>query len=79
ILCSLAADLNPPDFYLQRLLKFLVYEISIVNEDMLRQLIFDACNTIRNCFGIFERVRQSMIQCVQACIESNGRHFKHLL
>ncbi|KYQ57749.1 hypothetical protein ALC60_03242 [Trachymyrmex zeteki] len=59
------------------LLKFLVYGVPIANEDvMLRQLIFD---TIRNCPRIFERVRQSMIRCVQACVESNGRHFEHLL
>ena len=49
------------------------------NEDMLHQRIIAARETIRNRPGIFEKVRQSMIRRVHACIESNGRHFEHLL
>jgi hypothetical protein len=34
--------------------------------------------TIRNCLGIFERMRRSMMRRVEACIESRGGHFEHL-
>jgi hypothetical protein len=40
--------------------------------------IVDTCETIRNCPGIFERMRRSIMRRVEACIESHGGHFGHL-
>lgn len=60
-------------------LKVLVYATEIANEETLHQRIVDACETIRNRHGIFERVQQSMIRHVHACIEAGGGHFEHLL
>jgi hypothetical protein len=61
-------DLNPLDFYLWGHLKTLVNAA----------LVVDACQTIRNYPGIFERMRRSMMRRVDACIESHGGHFEHL-
>jgi hypothetical protein len=44
-----------------------------------RRGIVDACQTIRNCPGIFARMRRSVMRWVEACIESNGGHFEHVL
>jgi hypothetical protein len=38
-----------------------------------------ACQTIRNRLDTFERVRQSVIRRVQACIDSGGGCLEHLL
>lgn len=72
-------DLNPIDFYVWGHLKTLVYERPIDTRDDLLRRIIDACETIRNTYGIFERVRQSMTRRVDACIRENGRHIEHLL
>jgi hypothetical protein len=71
-------DLNPLDFYLWGHLKPLVYATPADNEEALHCIV-DACQTIRNYPGIFERMRRSMIRIVEACIESHGGHFEHLL
>jgi hypothetical protein len=49
-------NLSPPDFYLWKQLKTLVYSAPIENEETFYQCIFDACQTTYNCPGIFERV-----------------------
>jgi hypothetical protein len=72
-------DLNPIDFYVWGHLKSLVYERPIATRDELRARIFDACHTIKNTPGIFERVRESMTRRINACIGSNGSHIEHLL
>jgi hypothetical protein len=59
--------------------KSLVYAAPVDNEDALHHRIVDACQTIRNYPGIFERMRRSMLRRVEACIESHGGHFEHLL
>jgi hypothetical protein len=41
--------------------------------------IVDACQTIRNYTGIFERMLRSMTRRVEASIKSHGEHFKQLL
>jgi hypothetical protein len=35
----------------------------------------DSCQTIRNCSGMSERKRRSMMRTVVVWTESNGRHF----
>jgi hypothetical protein len=68
-------DLNP----LWGHLKTLVYAAPVDNEEALHRRIVDACQTIPNCPSIFERMRRSMMRRVEACIESHGGHFEHLL
>jgi hypothetical protein len=72
-------DLNPLQFYQWRQLKSRVYAVSLDNEEALHHRIVDACQTIRNHPGIFERMRGSMMRRVEACIESRGGYFEPLL
>jgi hypothetical protein len=72
-------DLNPLDFYMWKHLKFLVYAAPIDNKEALHNRIVEACQTIRNFPGIFERMRWSMMKRVEACIESHSAHVEHLL
>jgi hypothetical protein len=65
-------DLNPPDFYLWRHLNTLVYAAPVDNEVTLHHRIVDACQTIRSYPGIFERMWQSLMRRVEACIESHA-------
>jgi hypothetical protein len=58
--------------------KALVYAAPVDNEEALHIRIVDACQTIRNYSGIFERMRRSMRR-VEACIESHGDNSEHLL
>jgi len=62
-------NLDPLDFYLWGHPKTLVYSGPVVNEETLDQCIFCACQIIRNYPGTFERVRQSIIRCVRACLD----------
>ncbi|EFN67951.1 hypothetical protein EAG_10488, partial [Camponotus floridanus] len=41
--------------------------------------IMNACETIHNNPGIFQRLRQSMRRRCNVCIKAAGRHFEHLL
>lgn len=72
-------DINPLDFFLWGHLKSLVYRTPVQNEEDLRNRIQESCEIIRNTPGIFERVRQSMIRRINACIEVGGCHFQQLL
>jgi hypothetical protein len=56
-----------------------MYEAAIYNEGVLHHRILDACQTIRNHPGIFKRMRRSMMRGIEACIQSYGGHFVHLL
>jgi hypothetical protein len=71
--------LNPLSFYLWGRLKTRVYASPVDNEEALHHRIADACETIRNCPGICEQMLRSMVRRVEACIESRGGHFEHLL
>jgi hypothetical protein len=68
-------DLNPLNFYLWVHLN----ATPVDNEETHLRRIVDACQTIRNCPGISERMRRSMMRRVEACIESYGGHFERLL
>jgi hypothetical protein len=72
-------DLTPLYFHLWQHLKTLVYAAPVDNEKALHIRIVDACQTIRNYPGIFERMRPSMMRHVEECTESHGGHFEHLL
>jgi hypothetical protein len=67
-------NLNPLDIYLWGHLKTLVYAAPVDSEESFHHGIVDACHTICNYPGIFERMRR-----VEVCIESHGGHFEHLL
>jgi hypothetical protein len=47
-------------------------------EEALQPRSVDACQTVRNCPAIFERMWLSMLRRVEACIESHGGHFEQL-
>jgi hypothetical protein len=49
------------------------------SEEALHHRTVDACQTIRNCPGISERMWRSMMRRAEACVESHGGHFEHLL
>jgi hypothetical protein len=72
-------DLNLLDFYLCGHLKFLVYTPPVGRKEALHHCIVDVCQTINICPGISERTRRSMMRRVEACVESYGGHFEHLL
>jgi hypothetical protein len=59
-------DLNPLDFYLWGHLTTLMYAAPVDNEDALHRRIVDACQSIRNCPGISERILRSMMRRVEA-------------
>jgi hypothetical protein len=73
-------DLNPPDFYLWGHLKTLVYVAPVDNEETLHHRTVDACQTIRNCPGIFERMRRSMSRRALNLLENIlSTYYKHTL
>jgi hypothetical protein len=72
-------DLNLLDFYLWGHIKTLVHAAPVDNEEALHHRTVDACQTIRNYPGIFERMRRSAMRRVEACIECHGGQFEHLL
>jgi hypothetical protein len=76
---SRSPDFNLLDFYLWGHLDTLVYAAPVDNEWALHHRTVDVCQTIRNYPGIFERMRRSLMRRVEACIESHGGHFEHLL
>jgi hypothetical protein len=47
-----------------------VYAAPVDNEGT--HTIVDARQTVRNCPGISERLRRSMMRRVEACVESHG-------
>jgi hypothetical protein len=65
--------LNPLDFCLWEQLKAHVYAAPVDNEEAYPTV--DACQPIRNCPGIFERMQRSMMRLVDACFESHLGHF----
>lgn len=72
-------DLDPLDFYLWGHLKSIVYSTPVANVQLLRQRIQQACEQIKQIPKIFERVRNSMIRRLHACIQAEVGHFEHFL
>lgn len=73
-------DLNPMDFYFWGHMKTLVYNgVDINDEDELRHRVFQAAETIRAMPNTLERVRNNWLRRLQACVDSDGGHFEHLL
>jgi hypothetical protein len=70
---------KPSEFLPAGTPKNLVYAAPVDNEETLHHCITDACQTIRNCPDVFERMLRSMMRRAEACIESHGGHFEHLL
>jgi hypothetical protein len=78
-MASTLARFESSGFYLWEHLKTLAYAAPVYKEATLHHRIVDACQIIRNHPRIFERMRPSMMRRVEACIESHGGHFEHLL
>lgn len=72
-------DLNPLDYFLWGYLKALVYSEPIISVEQLEQRVLEKCQYIRNKQGIFARVRTSMINRLNSCIDMGGSHFQHLI
>jgi hypothetical protein len=68
-----------PNNLLTSVLKNPVYSAPIECEETLQQLVFDACQTIRNRLGTFQSVRQSMIRGAHAWTDAGGGGFGRLL
>jgi hypothetical protein len=66
-------DLNPLDLYLWGHLDTLVYAAPVDNGETLHR------QTIRNCPGIFARMWRPVMRRVEACTESHGGHYEHLI
>jgi hypothetical protein len=62
-------------FYLWGQLKALMYAAPVDNEEALHHRNVEACQTIRNYTGIFERMRRSMLRRVEESIDFPGRLF----
>jgi hypothetical protein len=71
--------LSPLHFYLRRQWKTVAYSNPIENKETLDQLIFYACQTIRNRPGTSQKVRQSIIKRLHMCTDLGGGPFEHLL
>jgi hypothetical protein len=56
-------------------LNTLVYAAPVDNEEKFSHPIADACQIIRNCPGIFERMLRSMMRRVEVYIEFHEGHF----
>jgi hypothetical protein len=65
-------NMNPLEKCPCGLLKPLVYAAPLHNEAALRHRILDACQTIRNYPGVFERMRRSTMRRVEMCIDFHG-------
>ena len=74
-----SSDPSPLHLYPWGHSETIVHSAPFENEETLRQHISDVCQTIRNRFGTFEKVRQSMISRVHSCIDPSGGYFEHLL
>jgi hypothetical protein len=72
-------DWNPLNFYLCGHLETVVYAAPVDNEEAFHHRTVDACQTIRNCPGISERMRRSIMRRVEECAEPHGGKFEHLL
>jgi hypothetical protein len=57
----------------------LVSAAPVDNEEVLHHRIEDTCRTIRSYAGVFGRMGRFMMTRVEACTESHGGHFEHLL
>jgi hypothetical protein len=72
--------LNPLEFHLWRHLKLLsplCMQLLLATKRCL-SVALDACQTVSNCPGVFERMLRSVMRRVEACTEYHG-HFEHLL
>jgi hypothetical protein len=72
-------DLSALDFFLWGYVKSLVYETPVRGEEDLLARVMAACTHVQGIPGIFHRVRESIDRRYHLCIETNGRHFEHLL
>lgn len=72
-------DLNPLDFCLWGYLKSLVYQTPVENMEELQERVVNGCNVIRQNPGVFERVRVSLRNRIDRCLDMNGGHFEHML
>lgn len=71
-------DLNPLDFFYWGALKEKVYSKPIETLAQLRANITESVEDI-NSRGYARLIKRSFLKRIRACIETDGRHFEHLL
>jgi hypothetical protein len=76
---SRSPDLNHIDFYISGHVKNDVYSTHFTNFDELWERIVDTHDTIRNRPGQLDRVRDSMIRCLNECVAVNGLQFEQVI
>jgi hypothetical protein len=72
-------DLNPLDFYLWGHLKPVCIKLLLKTKRHLTIAMWMPVRLSATTPGIFERMRRSMMRRVEACTESHGGHYEHLL
>lgn len=72
-------DLNQLDFYLWDDIICEVYNNEIQNQEELVDYMEGSATLIQKSPGIFEHIRQLLLQRATACIEDGGQNFQHLL
>ena len=72
-------DLTPPDFFLWRHVKSVVYINPVNTRQELIERIFTAFDQLRHSPSLFARVRQAMARRCKECNQVQGTHFEHLL
>jgi hypothetical protein len=72
-------DLNPQDVYLWGHQNPLCMQLLLTMKMHFTIAMWMPVKTIRNCTGIFVRMRRSTMRRVEAFIESHGGHFQRTL
>jgi hypothetical protein len=70
-------DLNPLEFWQLGHLKALVCLVPIIDLEVLQKRVENTCREIRMKPDFFERVRSSLRQRAESCVEMHGNHTKH--
>jgi hypothetical protein len=72
-MASTLARFESSEFFLVGTPKTLACSTPVEIKEALRHLIVDACQTIYNYPGIFERMRWFMMRSLEACVESHEK------
>jgi hypothetical protein len=72
-------DLTPLGFYLWGHLKTVVYATPVNDTEDLWERVQNACQLFCDENLVFEKIRQSCVHHVQACVQNGAGHTEHLL
>jgi hypothetical protein len=77
-MASTLARFESSGFYLWEHLKHMCMQLLLTTKRHFTIALWVSAKTIRNCPGIFELIRLTVLRLVEACIESHRGHFEHL-